>query len=107
MLRDWQKLNKKSLDPSSLSACADSYDECIASLDRDLDPLMDELRARWNILDQTLVILTADHGEQFGEHGDFGHGMSLYESEVHVPLLVLFPGSRAGRAGRPRGRQPP
>ena len=44
------------------------------------------------MLDQTLVILTADHGEQFGEHGGFGHGMSLYEPEVHVPLLVIFPG---------------
>ena len=57
---------------------------------------MDELQ-RQNILDQTLLILTADHGEQFGEHGDFGHGMSLYEPEVHVPLLVSFPvGCRAG-----------
>ena len=97
MLRDWQKLNKKSLDPSSLSLAQDSYDECIAALDRELGTLMDELQRR-NLLDQTLVILTADHGEQFGEHGDFGHGMSLYEPEVHVPLLVSFPGRV------PRGR---
>ncbi len=97
MLRDWQKLNKKSLDLSSLSLARDGYDDCIASLDRELGTLMDELQRR-NILDQTVVILTADHGEQFGEHGDFGHGMSLYEPEVHVPLLVRFPGSV------PRGR---
>ncbi len=53
--------------------------------------LFDELHRR-GILDRTLVILTADHGEQFGEHGSFGHGMSLYEPEVHVPLIVVFPG---------------
>ncbi len=91
MLRDWQKMNKKSLDPASLSLAQDSYDDCIAALDRDLGALMDELQRR-NILDQTLLILTADHGEQFGEHGDYGHGMSLYQPEVHVPLLVSFPG---------------
>ncbi len=95
MLRDWQKLNKKTLDPSSVSLARDSYDECITSLDRDLGTLFDELQRR-KVLDQTLLILTADHGEQFGEHGDFGHGMSLYEPEVHVPLLVIFPGRIPG-----------
>src|SRR5262249_55179604 len=91
MLRDWQRLNKQTVDRASLALAQDSYDECIASLDRDLGTLMDELWRR-KILDQTLVILTSDHGEQFGEHGGFGHGLSLYETEVHVPLLVLFPG---------------
>jgi arylsulfatase A-like enzyme len=97
MLRDWQKLNKTSLGPSSLALARDGYDDCIASLDRELGALMDELGRR-NILERTVVILTADHGEQFGEHGAFGHGMSLYESEVHVPLIVIFPGRV------PRGR---
>ena len=45
MLRDWQKMNKKSLDPASLSLAQDSYDDCIAALDRDLGALMDELQA--------------------------------------------------------------
>ena len=44
-----------------------------------------------------MVILTADHGEQFGEHGAYGHGLSLHGPEVHVPLLIVS----AGRV--PRG----
>ena len=52
--------------------------------------MIDELGRR-GILDQTLLILTADHGEQFGEHGGYGHGLSLYEPEIHVPLLIAFP----------------
>ena len=38
------------------------------------------------------MIITSDHGESFGEHGGFGHGGSLYQTELHVPLLLLPPG---------------
>jgi arylsulfatase A-like enzyme len=37
------------------------------------------------------VIITSDHGESFGEHGGFGHGGSLYQTELHVPLLIVPP----------------
>ena len=97
MLRDWQKLNKKSLGPASLSLARDSYDDCLASLDRDLATLIDELERR-NLLDQTLVILTADHGEQFGEHGEFGHGLSLLRAGGPRPAAGPLPGRV------PRGR---
>ena len=69
----------------------DAYDNCIASLDHDVGQLIDELRTR-GVLEKTLLILTADHGEQFGEHGTFGHGLSLYEPEVHVRMLMIWPG---------------
>ena len=49
------------------------------------------------MLENTLVIVTSDHGEQFGEHGLLGHGVSLYRREVHVPLLVIPP-SRSSTA---------
>jgi arylsulfatase A-like enzyme len=91
MLRDWQKLDRNSLDSTSQSLAGDAYDDCIAALDRELGRLFDDLRRR-DVLDRTLLIVTADHGEQFGEHGAFGHGMSLHEPEVHVPLIVAFPG---------------
>ena len=43
--------------------------------------------------DQTWVIITADHGESFGEHaGVFCHGTSLYQTELHVPLVIIPPG---------------
>jgi arylsulfatase A-like enzyme len=41
--------------------------------------------------DHTLLILTADHGEEFGDHGGQGHGMSLYREVIHVPLIIYFP----------------
>ena len=97
MLRDWQKLDKDSLSPTDIQLARDAYDDCIASLDHDLGRLIAELQTR-GLLEKTLLILTADHGEQFGEHGKFGHGLSLYEPEVHVPMLMISPGRV------PRGR---
>ncbi len=69
----------------------DSYESCIAYLDRQVGLLLEELDRR-GVLEKTLVIVTSDHGEHFGEHGLFGHGLSLYRREVHVPLLLIPPG---------------
>ncbi len=75
----------------------DAYDDCLAALDERLGLLFDELERR-GILDNTLVVLTSDHGEQFEEHGEYGHGRSLYSEEVRVPLVVFGPsGVPAGR----------
>ena len=49
------------------------------------------------LLKNTIVVLTADHGEQFLEHGGTKHGMSLYGEEIHVPLVVWMPGKSDGR----------
>jgi arylsulfatase A-like enzyme len=91
MLRDWQKLDKRLLSPHDIQLARDAYDDCIESLDADLGRLFAELRSR-GVLEKTVLILTSDHGEQFGEHGNFGHGFSLYEPEIHVPLIVVSPG---------------
>ncbi len=87
VLRDWQKIARESPDSKSVALARDAYDDCIASLDHALGELIGELRRRGK-LDSTLLIIAADHGEQFGEHGKFRHGASLYEPEIHVPLLV-------------------
>jgi arylsulfatase A-like enzyme len=68
----------------------DSYDTCIAYLDRQVGLLFDEMERR-GLLENTMVIVTSDHGEQFGEHGTITHGTSLYRAEVHVPLVVIPP----------------
>jgi arylsulfatase A-like enzyme len=47
-------------------------------------------------LSNTLVVVTADHGEEFGEHGWFSHGNGLYLQGLHVPLLISFPGRIPG-----------
>ncbi|MFO0889445.1 MAG: sulfatase [Isosphaeraceae bacterium] len=75
----------------------DGYESCIAYLDRKIGEFFDELRRR-GLLENTLVIVTSDHGEHLQERGFSGHGLSLYRREVHVPLLI-FPPSGATREG--------
>jgi arylsulfatase A-like enzyme len=54
------------------------------------------------LLDNTLFIVSADHGEAFGEHGYKGHTMSVYDESIHVPLVMKFPGED-GQRGRVAG----
>ncbi|MGI9076121.1 MAG: sulfatase [Gemmatimonadaceae bacterium] len=68
-----------------------SYDGAIAYLDQQVNLLLSELRGR-GLLDKTLVIITSDHGEQWGEHGKIFHGNSMYRQLLHVPLVMRFPG---------------
>ena len=68
----------------------DTYDDCLAFLDRQLGILLEELKAR-GVLENTLVILTADHGEHLGDHLLFFHGCSLYRQLVQVPLVIVEP----------------
>lgn len=69
---------------------AGDYDGAVATIDRELGRMLDELRAR-GVLDRTIVIVTADHGELLGEHG-WEHGQSLYRHLLHVPLVIRAPG---------------
>ncbi|GMV10202.1 MAG: hypothetical protein AMXMBFR55_19360 [Gemmatimonadota bacterium] len=78
-------------DSSDVHGLRDAYDGAIAYLDAELQRLFRDLEARGQ-LDNTVIIVTADHGEAFGEHGFLNHGSSLYLPEVHVPLLVRLPG---------------
>jgi arylsulfatase A-like enzyme len=68
-----------------------AYDGAIRYIDQEIGRLMGELNRR-GVLRNTLVIITADHGEAFGERGHQGHGTSLYTPQTWVPLLVLVPG---------------
>ena len=75
----------------------DAYDDCLAYLDDQVGRLLDELE-RQDKLRNTVVVITSDHGEAFGEHGLSGHGVSLYRPETHIPLIVVHPSSvPAGR----------
>lgn len=46
------------------------------------------------VYENTLIVITADHGEEFGEHGGFWHGTTLYEEQIHVPLIIKLPGNQ-------------
>jgi arylsulfatase A-like enzyme len=94
LLQYWDR-DKLTMSPRDLELARDSYDTCIAALDRQVGALLDELERR-DVLQETLVIITSDHGEAFGEHGVFNHGFSLYSAEIHVPLLIISPTGPAG-----------
>lgn len=69
---------------------ADPYDGEIAYMDAALGKLLAGLKAR-NLYEGTVVLVTSDHGEAFGEHGERHHGIFLYDETIHVPLLVKLP----------------
>lgn len=53
------------------------------------------------LLGRSIVIVTSDHGEEFGEHGIFGHGASLFEAAVRVPLIISLPDSTRALVSSP------
>jgi arylsulfatase A-like enzyme len=85
------------IDAADLRHIVATYDAEILSVDRGVADLVRGL-ARVGRLDEAVVVLTSDHGEEFGEHGRVGwHSHSLYEELLRVPLLIRLP--RAFRGG--------
>lgn len=66
------------------------YDGELSYLDYRIGQLTDLLKSL-NILDDTVLIVTSDHGESLGEHEHIGHRMTLYEPLIHVPLIIRYP----------------
>lgn len=73
-----------------------AYEHAVTRVDQQLGRLYRELERR-QMLDNTIMIITADHGEAFGEHGRTGHGQSVYDEEVRVPLIIHAPGRVSAR----------
>lgn len=87
------------LDTSLGRDDADRYDAEIRNVDRAFARLLREARAR---LDRPLVVvLTADHGEEFRDHGGVYHGSTLYDEQNRVPLVVHAPSMPAARVAAP------
>jgi arylsulfatase A-like enzyme len=89
-LRDWLKAIKSELPQRTIELARDGYDDCVAYLDDQIGRLFSELGDR-GLLENTVVIVTADHGELLGENGEFSHGQSLRHQVANVPLLVVAP----------------
>jgi len=93
--------SSQSLSDKQRGALINAYDNCLAYLDAQVGRLIqfiDESPYGKN----TVVILTADHGEAFGEHGVYRHGDDLHQEQIHVPLVVWGPRIPAGeRVVRP------
>lgn len=84
--------NPSQLSPSEVTTLVDLYDADIKYVDDAVGLLLDSLATD---LPNTIVIVTADHGEEFGEHGKFSH-QTLYDGLVHVPLIMAGPGIKDG-----------
>lgn len=72
------------------------YDGEIASLDNHIGILFEDLKSL-DLYEESLIIITSDHGESFGEHNLMEHGNSLYEDQLWVPLIIKYPASMAKR----------
>ena len=87
------------VDPREIARLVDLYDAEIASVDEAIAELRDLVAAAG--ASRALWVVTADHGEEFGEHGGFFHGIHLHEETVHVPLVLAGPGVPATRRDEP------
>ena len=88
---------KRSIDQSDLQHIINAYDAGIRSMDSSFGNLVDRLQAL-DLYDNTIIIFTSDHGEEFGEHGWVGwHSHTLYDELLLVPLIVKLP--RSAHAG--------
>lgn len=79
----------------------DRYDTEVLATDSEVGRILDALD-RQHLRNRTVVVVTADHGELFHEHGISGHGRELWEDLVRVPFMVYVPGLAALRSSQPR-----
>ena len=91
--------NPRDLGPDTpralLEDTVSAYDAEIAFGDEHFGRLLRKLMEA-GLYERALIVFTSDHGEQFVEHGLGGHGRTLFQEVVRVPLLVKFPGNRHG-----------
>jgi arylsulfatase A-like enzyme len=87
---------KVSLSPSDAPNLIDRYDAGIRQMDAEIGRFLDFLRER-SLTEETLLMVTSDHGEEFFEHGGVLHGQTQYQEVLRVPLLLRGPGVPRGR----------
>jgi arylsulfatase A-like enzyme len=77
----------------------EQYDRAVTNLDEGVGRLLERLQAL-GLDENTLIVITSDHGEYFGEHDLVEHSKDVYEPGLRIPLLVKEPGQRTGRLVR-------
>ncbi|MEM8930526.1 MAG: sulfatase [Acidobacteriota bacterium] len=88
---NWDLEPPRTVDERDLQYLRDAYDGEILYWDTRFGELLDALDAR-GVLDDTIVVVTSDHGEEFLEHGRIKHGHQLFDESLRVPLLIHAPG---------------
>jgi arylsulfatase A-like enzyme len=90
----------ETLPPADLADLVGRYDGDVLYADNELGRLLDALD-RHGLTTSTAVLVTADHGEEFYDHGNWGHGQSVYDELVRVPLVLRLREGRAVRVAAP------
>lgn len=90
------KMKESPVSRETISEVEHLYDTNVLYADYHLGLLIEDLKRR-GLYDKSLILVTADHGEAFWEHGRRGHGLQLYEEVVRVPLVVKFPKGQGPR----------
>ena len=91
-----KRLEPASVPEEAVQELKNRYDDGILSFDLCLGAFIEALKKDGRF-DESLIIVASDHGEEFREHDRFGHGQSVYQELVHVPLLIKLPGQKTGR----------
>jgi arylsulfatase A-like enzyme len=86
----------RGLRPRELTALAHLYDGEVAAADDEIRQLFEVLEQA-GVLTNAVIVITADHGEEFGNHGEVMHGRTLYNDAIRVPLIIVAPGYPAGQ----------
>lgn len=89
----------KTINPEEKEGVINRYDGEIKYTDELIGDIFLDLKAR-NLLNQTYIIMTADHGEGFWEHGLWEHGNSLFNELLKVPLIIYPPGGRSAEPAK-------
>lgn len=84
----WKNVDKN--DPVDVEQLVALYDGAIRYADEHLVKTLLDVLTELELMDNTVVVLTSDHGEEFGEHGRFTH-LQVYDESLHVPLLLFLP----------------
>jgi arylsulfatase A-like enzyme len=99
-LRAWRPSDRTGplvLGPAEQKLLWALYDGEVQDADRLVGQVWDQIVAQ-GLADRTLLVIIADHGDEFADHGDYGHGQSVYQELVHVPLI--FVGPQVAQPGR-------
>ena len=90
LMKNWWRTEPDDIRQGDLRLARACYSSLIHEVDRHIGSLMAGL-AEHDLLDNTIIVVTSDHGEHFGEHNLYRHGNSLYRPLVHVPFMVSWP----------------
>ena len=89
----WSRAATVNPDPKLAKRLSDLYDGEITYWDGHFGRLVSWLKEQ-KLYEKSTIVITSDHGEEFQEHGGWWHGTTLYEEQIHVPLIVKLPGNR-------------